>query len=131
MTSDETSEGTSRAKPLLDRVAIVTGAGQGIGRGIAKCLARAGTHVVVVDQASERAESVVAESEDSGVDAIALRTDVSSASEVQAMVKQAVARFGKIDILVNNAGRLVVKRMAQQSEEEWVAGVNTNLKGVC
>src|SRR5271170_7137937 len=130
MTSDETSDGTSRAKPLLDRVAIVTGAGQGIGRGIAKCLSRAGARVVVVDQVSERAESVVAEIEDSGADAIALRTDVSSANDVQEMVKQAIARFGKIDILVNNAGRLVVKRMVEQTEEEWDRVVDTNLKGV-
>jgi NAD(P)-dependent dehydrogenase (short-subunit alcohol dehydrogenase family) len=130
MTSDETSEETSRAKPLLDRVAIVTGAGQGIGRGIAKCLARAGAHVVIVDQALERAESVVAEIANMGADAIALRTDVSSASEVQEMVKQTLARFGKIDILVNNAGRLVVKRMVEQTEEEWDRVVDTNLKGV-
>ncbi len=123
-------ESASRARPLLGRVAIVTGAGQGIGRGIAKCLANAGADVAVVDQVSERADSVVAEIVASGAHALAIRTDVSTWKDVEDMVQLAIARFGKIDILVNNAGRLVVKRLVEQTEEEWDRVLDVNLKGV-
>jgi NAD(P)-dependent dehydrogenase (short-subunit alcohol dehydrogenase family) len=64
----------SGAKPLLDRVAIVTSSGQGIGRGVAMCLARAGAHVVVADQVSERIASVTSAIEDLGVQALGVAT---------------------------------------------------------
>src|SRR6202521_728287 len=120
----------SGAKPLLDQVAIVTGSGRGIGRGVAMCLARAGAHVVIVDQAPERIASVTAAVEDLGVQAMGVATDVSRSAEVKRMVQQAVERFGKIDILVNNAGTLVVKPMVEQTEEEWDRVLDVNLKGV-
>jgi NAD(P)-dependent dehydrogenase (short-subunit alcohol dehydrogenase family) len=121
---------TVRAKTLLDRIAIVTGAGQGIGRGIAICLARYGAHVIVVDQAPERIASVVGEIEALGAQALGVPTDVSSADDVQKMVRQSLTRFGKIDILVNNAGRLVVKPLVEQTEEDWDRVLDVNLKGV-
>jgi 3-oxoacyl-[acyl-carrier protein] reductase len=120
----------SGAKPLLDRVAIVTGAGQGIGRGIAMCLARAGAHVVIADRAPGRIATVTAAVEDLGVQALGIPTDVSRADEVKRMIRQTVERFGKIDILVNNAGTLVVKPMVEQTEEEWDRVLDVNLKGV-
>jgi len=94
------------------------------------CLARAGAHVVIVDQAPERVTSVVAEVEALGVQSLGLRTDVSVAVDVEEMVKQTLARFGRIDILVNNAGRLVVKPLVEQTEEEWDRVLDVNLKGV-
>src|SRR5262249_28882705 len=103
----EKSEETAQAKRLLDRVAIVTGSGQGMGRGIARCLARAGAHVVIADQAAERIAPAVAEVEAQGVSSLGIATDVSRAEDVKRMVQQTLDRFGKIDILVNNAGRVV------------------------
>jgi NAD(P)-dependent dehydrogenase (short-subunit alcohol dehydrogenase family) len=114
---------------LHDRVAIVTGAGQGMGRGIARGLAQAGAHVVVAEQAADRIGPVVAELEDLGIQTLGIPTDVSRGQDVQWMVRQIVERFGRIDILVNNAGRLVVKPLVEQSEEDWDRVVNVNLKG--
>lgn len=124
------SDEASGTKSLRDRVAIVTGSGQGIGRGVAVCLARAGAHVVIVDQAPERIGSVTAAVEDLGVQAMGIATDVSQSAEVKRMVQQTVERFGQIDILVNNAGTLVVKPMVEQTEEEWDRVLDVNLKGV-
>jgi NAD(P)-dependent dehydrogenase (short-subunit alcohol dehydrogenase family) len=99
----------SGAKPLLDRVAIVTGSGQGIGRGVAISLARAGAHVVIADQAAQRIASVTAAVEDLGVQALGIPTDVSRADEVRRMVQRTIERFGRIDILVNKCARTVSK----------------------
>ncbi len=129
MPTDE-SRKISASKVLLDRVAIVTGSGQGIGRGVALCLARAGAHVVVADQASERVAPVVAELEGFGVQALGIPTDVSRSGDIQRMVQQTIERFGKIDILVNNAGKVLVKPMVEQSEADWDRVVDVNLKGV-
>ena len=129
MTIEESIQ-TPHAKSLLGRTASVTGAGQGIGRGIAQCLARSGANVVLVDQASERVAPTVAEIESYGVQALGIIADVSVASDVDEMVKKTLARFATIDILVNNAGRLVVKPMVQQTEEEWDRVLDVNLKGV-
>ena len=120
----------SDAKPLLDRVAIVTGSGQGIGRGVAMCLAHAGAHLVIADQVPERIASVTSAIEDLGVQALGVATDVSRSDDVKRMIRQTVERFGKIDILVNNAGTLVVKPMVEQTEEEWDRVLEVNLKGV-
>jgi len=125
-----TDEASSGAKPLLDQVAIVTGSGRGIGRGVAMCLARAGAHVVIADQVTQRIASVTAAVEGFGVQALGIPTDVSRSDQVKRMVDQAAERFGKIDILVNNAGTLVVKPMVEQTEEEWDRVLDVNLKGV-
>jgi NAD(P)-dependent dehydrogenase (short-subunit alcohol dehydrogenase family) len=126
----EQSNQVPDAAVLRDRVAIVTGAGQGMGRGIARCLARAGARVVVAEPADDRIAPVVAELEDLGVQALGIAADVSRGEDVRAMMRKTVERFGRIDILVNDAGRLVVKPLIEQSEEEWDRVVNVNLKGV-
>ena len=79
------SDEASGTKSLRDRVAIVTGSGQGIGRGVAMCLARAGAHVVNADQVSERIASVTSAIEDLGVQALGVATDVSRSDDVERM----------------------------------------------
>src|SRR5438128_5841276 len=94
----EESRTDSPSRTLLDRVAIVTGSGQGIGRGVALCLARAGAHVVIADQAPERIAPVAAEVERFGVQALGIPTDVSRSDDIKRMVQQTIERFGRIDI---------------------------------
>jgi 3-oxoacyl-[acyl-carrier protein] reductase len=125
----EPSETISSPQALADRVAIVTGAGRGIGRGIARCLARAGAGVVVVDKEEERIAPVVSEVEGLGRRGLGISADVARVDDVKRVVRETMERFGKIDILVNNAGVLVVRRMIEQTEEEWDRVLDVNLKG--
>lgn len=90
---------------LKDKVALVTGGGQGIGEAIAKCYAREGAKVVVVDYNEETAKRVANEIKNSGGDAVAFKADVTKASDVAAMVKFAVDTYGKLDCACNNAGK--------------------------
>ena len=95
----------SKLFSLEDRVAVVTGAGRGIGRELALTFAGAGAKVVVADIAFEAGRKVASQINASGSQAIALKTDVSSEEDVKSMVQTTVEHFGKIDVLVNNAAR--------------------------
>ncbi len=129
----------SPQSPLLEgRVAIVTGAGRGIGRAHALELARQGATVVVNDlgtsgsgegAASEPAEQVVAEIEELGGQAVANGADVADFAQAEAMVRQAVDTFGGLDVLVNNAGFVRDRMLVNTSEEEWDAVIRVHLKG--
>ncbi len=124
------------AKPILERfrlngrVALVTGGGQGIGRGFAHALGEAGAAVAIVDIAAERAEGVVDELKKKGVDAMAIAADVTRADQVQAMVDAVLARWGRLTIGVNNAGIGFWADAETMPEEQWDQVVNLNLKGV-
>jgi 3-oxoacyl-[acyl-carrier protein] reductase len=121
---------------LDGKVALVTGAGQNIGAGIARVLAAQGATVIVNDYHRDRADHTVAEIEAAGGRARALAFDVSDLGAVTAAVADVAAREGPVDILVNNAGTggpLVPMRMspfAQMAPEEWAPIIDTNLFGV-
>ena len=111
---------------LEGKVAIVTGAGSGIGRAIALGFAAEGASVVVADVNIDGAEAVAAEI---GAQALAVKCDVSQTPDVDAMVEAAVERFGRLDILVNNAGRARGGPVSRMSDEDWDAVFATNVRG--
>ena len=113
---------------LKDRVAVVTGAGRNIGEAVARLFAREGAKVAVVDLDRTRGERVTAAIKSAGGDAEAFVTDVSKASEVAALVKAVVARFGRIDILVNNVAVSDNKSILEITEEDWDRVMNVTLK---
>ncbi|HVJ47927.1 3-oxoacyl-[acyl-carrier-protein] reductase [Desulfitobacterium sp.] len=116
---------------LKKSVAVVTGAGRGIGRAIALELARAGAQVVVNYAGHpDQAEKTVAMIQDLGGEAIAVQADVSQAMDVERLIKMAVDTYGKVDILVNNAGITRDNLLLRMKEADWDAVLDTNLKGV-
>ena len=116
--------------PVAGQVAIVTGAGQGIGRAIALRLAGDGMNVVIADRQAELAEAVAAEARASGWRALPLAIDVASAADRQRMIDATLAEFGRLDALVNNAGIQRVAMPIDVSEEHWDAVMGVNAKSV-
>lgn len=117
---------------LKDKVAIVTGAGGGIGRAIALRLATEGADVIINDIHMEPAQSVADEIRSKGVKSLAVQADVSRSEDVECMVAKTMEQFGRIDILVNNAGGAARERSApfdQASEAVWDDVMSSNLKG--
>lgn len=115
---------------LKGKVAIVTGARRGIGRGIALAFAKNGAKVVVSDLNEKDCQKVVDEIKNLGSYGLAVKCDVSSSKEVEAMIKTTVDKFGKIDILVNNAGIALMKPFKDMTEEDWDKVLSVNLKSV-
>ncbi len=117
---------------LEDKVAIVTGGGRGIGKGIALEYARAGANVVVASRNRENLDKVAAEIKDLGRESLVVVTDVTVAEQVETLIKQTVDTFGRIDILVNNAGvgdTLRWVKVEELSPEAWKATIDLNLTG--
>ena len=115
---------------LDGRVAIVTGAGQGIGHGVAVCLAQAGAQIVVNDTAQDRLARAAADVEAVGVQARAVQADITQRADVDRLIQETLHHFERIDILVNNAGVVVVKSITEQTEADWDTVLSVNLKGV-
>jgi len=116
---------------LEGKVALVTGAGRGIGRAIAEELAKRGADVVLADRMVENAQSSAQEIATlTGRQTLAIEVDVSSMESAKAMVEQTIERFGKVDILVNNAGITRDNLIMRMDEAEWDAVIDINLKGV-
>lgn len=114
---------------LETRAAIVTGAGQGMGRAVARALAARGARVVANDLDGEKAAETAEELKDTGSDALAIEADVTDADAVNRMVEESIHRFGQIQILVNNAGVLRPTRVIDIEESEWDMVMGVNLKG--
>ncbi|MCS6843409.1 MAG: 3-oxoacyl-[acyl-carrier-protein] reductase [Caldilineales bacterium] len=116
---------------LAGKVAIVTGASRGIGRGIAVRLAQEGARVVVNHRNSpEGAEETAALVRAAGGEALVIQADVADYAEAQRLVKETLDAWGRVDILVNNAGTTRDTLLMMMSEEQWDAVINTNLKSV-
>jgi NAD(P)-dependent dehydrogenase (short-subunit alcohol dehydrogenase family) len=118
---------------LLDKVALVTGAGSqlGFGKAIAVTLAREGCRVVVADAYLNGAQKTASEIKTLGRRALPVKVDITDSADVGAMVKAALAEFGRIDILINNAG--IAGRggfFATSDEESWDQLINVNIKGM-
>ena len=114
---------------LKDKVAIVTGAAQGIGKVIALGLAKNGADIVVSDINEDSLSSAVKEIEALGRKAIAVKMDVSSLKDSEDMVKKTIDAFGKVDILINNAGITRDTVLLRMKEEQWDQVIQVNLKG--
>ncbi len=116
-------------KELAGKVAIVTGGASGIGRAVARAVAKEGAKVTIADIDVKSAGKVVDECKKLGGEAIAVKTDVSSSRSVYRMVDDALRQFGTLDILVNVAGVRSAPSVREVSEEEWDRVIATNLKG--
>ena len=111
------------------RIALVTGASQGIGRACALVLAEAGAKVAACARNREKLEQLASEINGKGGEAAAFKMDVCNEEEIKAGVKAAIARFGKIDILVNNAGITRDQLVMRMKRTDWDEVINTNLTG--
>jgi len=115
---------------LRDRVALVTGASQGIGRAIAVEMAKVGAHVAVSSRRADVLEGVAGAVRAEGRKALAVACDVGDGAQVEAAVARTVDTFGRIDILVNNAGYRIRARLEDLPRREWDAMIAVNLTGV-
>ena len=116
---------------LKDNVAVVTGAGRGIGKSIAEALAKEGANLVIADVGFDQAKETADELQKSfSIKAIAVKLDVSKSEEVKKTFDEANRTFGKIDILVNNAGITRDGFMIKIDESDWDSVIDVNLKGV-
>ncbi len=114
---------------LEGKVALITGGAQGIGRAIALLLAREGAKVVITDINVEKARGTCQEVESLGQEGLAIGGNVADAREAEAMIFQAVEKFGHLDILVNNAGITRDQVLLRMKEEDWDLVFSVNLKG--
>src|SRR5258708_6224535 len=114
---------------LKDKVALVTGASQGIGRDTALALAEAGARVAVAARNEEKLSTLVADITANGGTAFAVRMDVAEAEQVKAGFKQVLEKFGRLDILVNNAAITRDGLALRMKQDDWDAVIRTNLTG--
>jgi NAD(P)-dependent dehydrogenase (short-subunit alcohol dehydrogenase family) len=115
---------------VVDSVAVITGAGSGIGRAVAHSLAAKNSHVVVTDIDEERADAVAGEINSEGGDALSLRCDVSQLADFERVRDTCVERFGRVDIVMNNVSVLAVGSPEAILLDEWQRALDVNLLGI-
>jgi NAD(P)-dependent dehydrogenase (short-subunit alcohol dehydrogenase family) len=115
---------------FLNKVVVITGAAKGIGRGVAAAYSKIGAKVVLADVDSEAGDRTVTEIRKQGGEALYVKTDVRSETDIIHLVEAAIQTFGRIDILINNAGKGVFKSPYDLTIEEWDDVLNTNLRSV-
>jgi NAD(P)-dependent dehydrogenase (short-subunit alcohol dehydrogenase family) len=113
---------------LQSKVALITGAGSGIGQATALLFAAEGAKVAVADVDSARCEDTVRSIKANGGDALALKVDATNSSQVEAAVAKVILEYGRIDILFNNVGIVLIRELAETTEDEWDTMMRTNLK---
>jgi len=115
---------------LQNKIAIITGAGSGIGRGIALAFVKEGAKVVVADWSEEGGKETVEQIHKIKGEAVFVKVDVSKTTDIDKMTKTCLDKFGRIDILVNNAGIIKFGSLHETTEEDWNAVLDVNLKSV-
>lgn len=115
---------------LKDKVAIITGAGMGIGEATAKLFAKEGAKVIGCARNLERVSQVMDEIVKAGGEATPVQCDVSKKEDVEKLFKTAMDKYGRVDVLINNAGITADARLVKMTEEQWDKVIEINLKGV-
>jgi NAD(P)-dependent dehydrogenase (short-subunit alcohol dehydrogenase family) len=118
---------------LEGKVSLVTGAGRGLGKVMARALGHAGSALILVARHEEEIDRTAEEIQRSGKKALAIKTDVTKSDELSRMVEKAMSEFGKIDVLINNAGQnasYVHHKFEDIPETEWISMIQTNVTGV-
>ena len=115
---------------LKDKVAVITGAANGIGRAVAETFAREGARLMLADLMEEELERVAAAIRQNGGEAQTFVCDVTDRSRVERLIAETAAQFGRLDIVVNNAGITADAQLVKMTEEQWDRVIDVNLKGV-
>jgi NAD(P)-dependent dehydrogenase (short-subunit alcohol dehydrogenase family) len=129
-TPSKIAEQAARLLSLEDKVALVTGAASGIGRGIALCLSNMGACVTVLDMDKTKGDQTASEIGAHGGKALSVKCDVRSAADCRSAVQAVIERWGKVDILCNCAGIAIRKDVVELSEDEWDRALDVTLKGI-
>src|SRR5436190_1198023 len=115
---------------IADKVVVITGASGGIGEATARLLAGNGAKVVLGARRKDRIDAVVQEITARGGSALGFQTDVTNRADVEALVRGAIDKYGRIDVIVNNAGIMPIAPMAALKVEEWDRMIDVNIKGL-